>query len=134
MKQRGRISKAKAMIPARMGERFPPPDDMPGDQSVVWLEIINRMPSDYFAVQNLPLLAQYCRHTVNAARIDKMVEEHVANGFKLATYDKLLTMQGRESKSLCALSAKMRLAQNSLDETKHGKTKNQSSSTPIWEA
>ena len=135
MKQRGRVSASKTLAVTKLGDRHPAPADMPPDQTAIWYEIINRMPSDYFAVQNLPLLAQYCRHTAQATRVAHMIEDHV-NGeeFSPGQYDLLLKMLTRESASLCSLATKMRISQSALDDHK-GQTKpNKTEARPIWES
>lgn len=135
MKQNGRKSKSAQLIPFPMGKRHPPPEEMSEEQALIWCEIINKMPSDYFAVQNLPLLSQYCRHSVQSRRIDAMIEKYLAEEEVTPLgYDLLLKMQGRETACLCSLATKMRISQSALDDHKGPTKANKASSRPIYEA
>lgn len=135
MKQQGRKSKAAAaIIPFPVSGGLPPPRDLTKDEAAIWMDITAKMPRDWFAVQNLPLLTQYCRHTVRATKIAKAIEQYEKNPDASSHgLDTLLKMQGRETANLCTLATKMRLAQSAIDETKHGKPTNKASAKPIWQ-
>jgi hypothetical protein len=134
MKQQGRKSKASAaVVPFPISGGHQPPDTLTPDEAEIWMEIMGRMPRDWFAVQNLPLLAQYCRHTATATRIAKMITDLEAGKLEIGSYDALLKMQGRETAALCTLAQKMRLAQSAIDETKQGKPNVKASAKPIWQ-
>jgi hypothetical protein len=135
MRQHGRKSKAAAdVIKFPTAGGHPPPDTLTSEEADIWQDIMGRMPRDWFSVQNLPLLTQYCRHTVRATRIAKMITAHEANPEGSAhQYDALLKMQGRETMALCTLATKMRLSQSAIDETKQGKPTAKASAKPIWE-
>ena len=134
MRQRGRKSKAAASLTLVHGGH-PPPKDLTPEEAETWNEIIGRMPPDWFQVQNLPLLKQYCRADAAATRIAEMIRQYEIEGdMSVAAYDALLKMQSRETANLCSLATKMRLAQSAIDETKQGKPNVKPSVTPIWEA
>jgi hypothetical protein len=134
MKQQGRKSKAAAVIPFPVSGGHPPPPDLTTEEAAIWMDITARMPRDWFAVQNLPLLTQYCRHTARASHIAKMITEYEKNPEGMAgQYDTLLKMQGRETANLCSLATKMRLAQSAIDETKAGRPNVKASAKPIWQ-
>jgi len=134
MKQQGRKSKAAAVIPFPISGGHPPPADLTTEEAAIWLDITAKMPRDWFAVQNLPLLTQYCRHTARARHIAKLITAHEKNPEGTPyQYDALLKMQGRETANLCSLATKMRLAQSAIDETKHGKPTVKASAKPIWQ-
>jgi hypothetical protein len=92
-----------------------PPEDLTEDQAYEWRCIVNRMPADWFPRETHPMLAQYCRHAVAAARIAKMVADFECSASDdenwLNTYDKLLKMQEREGRALSSLATRMRISQ-----------------------
>jgi hypothetical protein len=78
---------------------------------------------------NYPLLAQLCRHVVNARRVAQLIEEAAKEKeFDRREYMILLQMQATESAAIMRLSRSMRLTQRAVkraETTKHplGQTK-----------
>jgi hypothetical protein len=119
MKQRGRPSFAALALragpqPVELVRRQVAPSDLTDEEVEVWLSIVEDMPADWFSPPTVPLLAQYCRHTVASRRIGEMIKrQSQAPDFTADKYDRLLGMQARESTTLKALAASMRIAQQS---------------------
>lgn len=53
-----RVAEA-AVVP---GTRTPPPPELNEAESTTWRGIVERLPSDWFTAENLPLLKELCRH------------------------------------------------------------------------
>jgi len=127
MSKRGRKSGASLEV-VRSITTVVRPDPYPGlttDQENEWVDIVNRMPADWFPRESHGLLAQYCRHVVSAKRVSDLVE-HLINGETesenwVNDYDQLLRMQEREGRAMSSLATRMRLTQHSL--TSQNKTK-----------
>lgn len=117
MGTRGRKSGAELAIaagPLTRVERPDAPYDLTDEESREWWAIVNDLPADWFPRHTQGLLAQYCRHIVNARRIAQLVEAAL-KGEKIDTvaYDKLLAMQDREGRAIGALATRMRISQQS---------------------
>lgn len=97
-----------------------PPLDLTEEQAEVWRSIVDRLPPDWFATENQPLLAQYCRHTVSARRLGEVLAiVERSSERNIYEYDRLLAMQERESRAMSSLATRMRLTQHSVyDKTK----------------
>jgi hypothetical protein len=91
--------------------------ELTGEQRVEWIAIVSRMPSNWFPRQTYPLLVQYCRHVVSSRRIAQLIDlEESSDAFTPETYDRLLKMQERETRSLATLAVKMRLSRSAVDD------------------
>ena len=72
---RGRKSRASlALVPEVAGrierlERPPPPAGLSDAEAAVWRDVTASLPAEWFRPEQLPLLAQYCRHVVAANQI-----------------------------------------------------------------
>jgi hypothetical protein len=129
MANRGRKSGASLDVVRSIGTVVRP-DPMSGltvDQSNEWIDVVNRMPADWFPRETHSILAQYCRHVVSAKRVDDLIESLIKgeteSGNFLCDYDRLLKMQEREGRAMSSLATRMRLTQQSLvskDRTKGG--------------
>lgn len=125
MAKRGRKSTASLATVTKESliEAIPRPDapyDLTDEQSEEWRAVVNRLPAEWFPRETWALLSQYCRHIVNARRVAQLVgqAEHRKN-LDVAEYDKLLAMQEREGRAICALARAMRLTQQtSYDKSK----------------
>jgi hypothetical protein len=129
MGQRGRKSVTSLDVVRSIGT-IVRPDPMIGltvEQSNEWIDVVNRMPADWFPRETHSILAQYCRHVVSAKRVDDLIESLIngkipSDNF-LCDYDRLLKMQEREGRAMSALATRMRLTQQALvskDRTKGG--------------
>lgn len=133
--KRGRVSAADLAIvpvtPLGAVPRQKPPHDLTDEQVEVWQGVVNDQPADWFSPSTVPLLTQYCRHVVSARQIGELAERAAA-GMDLATLDKLLQMQARESAAIAMLATKMRIAQQSM--TNHrGNKKQAATASKLWD-
>jgi hypothetical protein len=90
------------------------PHGLNDEETEVWAAVVNNMSAEWFNPSNVPLLIQYCHHTVQARRIAELLEQALSDkNLSVRDYEKLLKMQARESMTLCSLATKMRVAQQS---------------------
>lgn len=150
MGSRGRTSAAELSVISGGGvetiRRPEPPQDLTDDEAKEWRAVVNRLPADWFPAETLPMLGQYCRHTVAARRVASMIEQldglmaaEIKDGAKAAevvlssakTLDRLLKMQERESRCIASLATKMRISQ----QTTYDKSRKKGAITPKkpWE-
>jgi hypothetical protein len=131
---RGRPSAASILSEAKLieaTERPRPPHDLNDEEVEVWVKVAGAQVPDWFNDANLPLLAQYCRHSVHARRIGELIEK--ASGdpdLAVRDYNRLLIMQSRETRTMMLLATKMRIAQQSV-KNQRGNKKNVSAKP--WE-
>lgn len=117
MIQRGRKGLAALMAPGAGGVtalvgRPDAPLDLTPEQSDEWRQIVDGLPADWFPRETWPLLAQFCRHTVTARRVAQLIDAETARPeVDVASIDKLMAMQARETASLKTLASAMRLSQ-----------------------
>ena len=101
-------------------ERPEPPLDLTPAQSDEWVTITSALPADWFSPENHPLLAQYCRHIVNARHIAQLIDQECSgNEMDVKLYLDLLAAQHKQTTALKALAASMRLAQQAKYDTKN---------------
>ena len=99
-------------------ERPKPPLDLTPVQSDEWVDIVNALPADWFSPENFPLLAQYCRHTVEARRVAQLIDQECSSEkLDIEYYEILLRLQRQETIALKTLAASMRLAQQAKYDT-----------------
>ena len=115
MAQRGRRSSASLTLPTVNVEVVRRPDapyDLTDEQTDEWRAIVSRMPADWFPRETHPVLAQLCRHIVNARRVSQLIDAELkAEQLNLKMFDDLSRMQARESGAIASLSTKLRLTQ-----------------------
>lgn len=115
MRQRGRKSSASQEImvgAVTLVERPEPPLELTPPEEDEWRSVVNAMPADWFPRETHALLAQYCRHAVAARKIAMLIDAASSRDeVDVGELDKLLQMQGRETASLKAMAASMRLSQ-----------------------
>jgi len=119
MAQRGRKSAADLAIVRSNSisaiSRPSPPKELTTEQANEWLQVVNRMPADWFPRETHGLLAQYCRHVVSARRVADLVESLLSGETEssdwLGDFDKLLKMQEREGRAISSLATRMRISQ-----------------------
>lgn len=133
MRQRGRQSEAALTLVPVSGvveriERPAPPAGMPEAQAGVWCAITASLDAEWFRPEQLPLLTQYCRHTVASNVLAEQIEQLQQEMSELQaatdgtakdlwlhskTYTELLAAQRGETAALVSLATKMRIAQQS---------------------
>jgi hypothetical protein len=134
MGTRGRPSIASLIVPDSPTEIIQRPDapyDLTDEQAEEWRAIVGTMDLGHFMRGNYPLLAQLCRHIVNARRIAQLIEQCVKEEeFDRKEYGILLQLEATESAAIMRLSCSMRLTQQQAvkrsETTKHptARTKN----------
>lgn len=136
MAKRGRISAAALEIQARpieVVERLRAPHDLNDEETEVWAAVVDSEPADWFSAATVPILAQYCRHVVQARRIAEMIEQATADPeLPLSAYDRLLKIQERESRAIASLATKMRITQQAT--TNHRGNKQKTAARKPWES
>src|SRR5262245_18625356 len=117
MGRRGRVSSATSLMtisPVEAVPRQSVPHELTDEEAEVWHAVINSMPADWFAPATVPMLTQYCRHTIHARRIAELLEKACSDkSLKVRDYERLLKMQKQETEAIALLAVKMRLAQQS---------------------
>lgn len=116
MKQRGQKSQAALAsvtpLPVRL---LQPPADLSVEEAEVWSRVAATKPGDWFDAGSIPLLAQYCRATVQAELIADLVRQTASSMLsdpsQLGTYKELRKIQGALSGEMNSLARAMRLTQ-----------------------
>lgn len=136
MGQRGRTSKAAKQTaetaasagteqaPAAAGQRLAPPDHLTKTEAGIWSQVVDRMPVDWFPAETHEMLAQYCRHAVNARRFANALNRYRDQDPEEQDRDDiewLLKQHDREGRAMTNLATKMRLTQQSTYSEKHTK-------------
>ena len=120
MESRGRRSTAELSVVRPSGglvaieARPEAPVELTREQATEWTEIVNRLPAEWFPRETHGMLAQYCRHVINARRVAKLIETLANNTIiDVEEYDRLLKMQEREGRAISSLATRMRISQQS---------------------
>ncbi len=118
MERRGRKSLAalSVILPhdVRPAKRPKPPADLTKEQATEWQLVVDRMPADWFPREMHGVLAQYCRHIIEARRIGQLIAQMAAKKrFDVDQYEQLLRMHDKEGRSVSMLATRMRLTQQS---------------------
>lgn len=112
-----RSAASLSLIRTELPQRPEPPRDLSKKEAVLWRAIVAQMPADFFIAGSLPLLTAYVRHVEASNQIAQMING-VTPDADLALYGKLCEMAARETKSLCSLSTKLRLAPSNRYDSK----------------
>lgn len=137
MSKPGRKSAAALSVvsnsPIEAIERPAPPAELTIEQKREWVDVVNRLPADWFPRETWGLLAQYCRHVIAARHVAQLLERvEGQDEVDLEQYDRLLKMQEREGRALSSLATRMRLSQQASYDKTRGKGKQSISKKP-WE-
>lgn len=140
MKKPGRKSSAEiaSIGPEGIGisRRPEPPSELSDEMREVWQAIVNALPADWFNRGALPVLAQYCRHTVAARRCAQLIEQMEGEDpFDVSAWQSLLRSQNEQSARLASLGAKLRLTPSALyrPDTAGTKARNEAKGPKPWE-
>lgn len=86
---------------------------------------MDRMPYNWFPRESHQLLAQYCRHACEAARISGIIRAHTIEPAVteawLKQYDRLLKIQEREGRAMSSLATLLRITQQSTIDKRRDK-------------
>ena len=113
MAQRGRKSAESqalaAMTDAVRVERPDAPYDLTDEQASEWRRVVSAKDADHFTAELWGMLADYCRHTVEARHIAQLIESCKADqeAFDLLEYDRLCKMRERETRAAAAMAIKV---------------------------
>jgi hypothetical protein len=103
------------------------PYDLTDEQAEEWRAIVGTMDPGHFMRGNYPLLAQLCRHIVNARRLAQLIEQCAKEkDFDRKEFGILLQLEATESAAIMRLSRSMRLTQQAvkrLETTRHPRGK-----------
>jgi hypothetical protein len=103
---------ALSIVPAQNpGALPPPPASLSAAESVLWREIVESKPSDWFGPDTLPILAEYVRAVVMCDILAERVGKALELGADVAK--QYLDMRDKESRRAVSLATKMRLTQQS---------------------
>lgn len=125
MGDRGRTPAAEMSLAAdnteKMAQRPKAPDHLTPEQVAIWDYTVNAMPADWFRPETLEILAQYCRHVVEARDVARLIEDMKANAdeFNPREYALLLRCQKAESEIINSTATKLRITlQSTYDKSK----------------
>jgi hypothetical protein len=106
-----------AIIPMGLPQRPEPPAHLTKAQATLWQKIVGQMPTDWLIAGSAPLLTAYVRHVATADLLARAINATDPDT-DLPRYAKLTEMAARESKALCSLSTKLRLAPSNRFDSK----------------
>ena len=86
-----------------------PPEGLDVAARDVWLDVVENLPADWFEPVMLPVLEQYCRHVVEARRLNALIVQAVESELGIEDYGQLLRMRGNETRVMLSLATKMRI-------------------------
>ena len=135
MKQRGRKTTLAVVsdAPISAHDRPEPPVDLTPEQRVEWITVVNALRADWFTPETYAVLAQYCRHVIEARHLAELIcrfegEEEL----DMRDYDRLLKMQERASRIIASLATKLRITPQSTYHPETVKNKGKKVSSP-WD-
>ena len=113
MGTRGRQSAAALEVVSPNGpiERVKPPHELSDEEVEVWARIVSVEPADkFYPAASVDLLAQYCRHMIQARRIAEMLEKATSDpALEIRDYERLLRMQGAETSQMRSVARDLNL-------------------------
>lgn len=136
MGDRGRTPASALSVVVESGiqavKRPLPPEELTPDQADEWRAVVDRLPADWFPRETHAILAEYCKHVVTGRHIGQMIARIESpesqrepvdgeDGFDLDSYDDLLKMRERESRTIMALARTMRITQQATYDPKRKK-------------
>ena len=118
MKQRGRKSAAELATVTNLPIRLlAPPADLSAEEAEVWGRVVATKPGDWWDAGSIPLLAQFCRATVQAEMVAEQVRQcgaaMLTDPDQLGTYKELRKIQAGLTGEINSLARAMRLTQQS---------------------
>lgn len=134
MKQRGRKSALSVVHETGVSavDRPEPLPDLTPEQRLVWIQVVNALPAEWFGDETLGILAQYCRHVVAGNHVAELIRDmEKSKEIDVESYDKLLKMQERESRISVSLGTKLRITPQSTYDRE--KVKRVNKVTKPWE-
>lgn len=137
MQQRGRKSGSEIAIAPTVSilRRPDAPLELTPEETEEWAAIVDTMPADWFTRETHGLLKQYCRHVIMARRVAQLIDTEMSRDeIDYGALDKLGQMQARETSSIKAMAASMRISQQASYTAKSAATgKNNRTAKRPWE-
>ena len=135
MKQRGRSSPAAlSVVPFNYGEvadgRPEAPRCLTPGEAKVWKDVVQAMPAGWFGSETHVLLECYCRLSIRSRKVAQSLERLKPTD---EAYAKLVTLEGKLSRSLTNLATKMRLTQQA-EFGKSMRLRKKQLQTSLWES
>lgn len=93
-----------------------PPDGLTSEQAEIWRETVGARSADYFGVDAVPMLEEYCRVVIMCRQLAVKIEAVIAGSGGEETAGLLkafLDMRDKESRRLSSLATKLRLTNQS---------------------
>lgn len=109
-----RLSAAARALPVAVRSNPPlleAPRGMPARELAVWRRTVESLPGDWFRPEQVPIVTQFCRLTVLADRLAKLIAE--CDPDDLDRYGKLLRLTGELSGRILACARSMRITPQS---------------------
>lgn len=106
MKTRGRTSiHALSIVPINAVQRAAAPNRLTDEEKILWKQIIDRLPEDWFPAETLPLLEEYCIHTcIHRMLVERVRDDPSTRNIRLMTYQAEITIK---------IATKLRITQQS---------------------
>lgn len=101
-----------AAMADKKNARLQPPIELGTAQKLIWQQTVNALPSDWFALEQTPILSAYCGHVARLGQIEAALAglDPLVN---LDQFDKLAKLAGLESAKIAMHARSMRLTQQS---------------------
>jgi hypothetical protein len=98
-----------SVMPVRANQQRPgPPDELTPPQAELWRAVVASSPEGWFREGDV-LLAAFCRHSVSANELARLIDSYGAVPDDLRSFGRLLAMRERETRMLSSLATKLRL-------------------------
>lgn len=91
--------------------RVAPPADLTEQETVLWREVVDSKPAEWFGEDSVPVLKEYVRAAVMCDRLAGLIDTALLEG--KPTVGDLLLARDRESRRAANLATKLRLTQQS---------------------
>ncbi len=94
--------------------RIQPPVDLGAAQQLIWHQTVDSLPSDWFGVEQVPILTAYCNHAARLAQLEQAIAGLAdPMGDDLAVFSCLSKLASGESAKVAMHARSMRLTQQS---------------------
>ncbi len=117
MKRGPKSSADLAVVRNILDARPQPPDDITPAQAEIWLAIVNRLPSDWFGRETLPILAAHCRHVTTHRLLSDAIDQYQPDWLTVEggveRLGKLTAMRDREARGMVNTARALRITKAS---------------------
>lgn len=102
----------KSTLKLEPAGRLEPPSGLTKDEAVLWRNVVDSKPAEWFQADSAPLLTEYVRAVATCDQLAKRVKEALKYGNE-QVLGKVLDMRDKEAKRAAQLATKLRLTQQS---------------------